>query len=126
SLNTQKLKYGVLVKRPNIVSLLIGRSGSTLQNKNILPVHGIPLLHYPAAAARRSAYVGRYFCSSDCSKILDLAMKAGFKPIQRPSELSAPTAQSSDVVDHALSLIVAEEACDVLVVQHANVGTTSA
>jgi len=113
------------VKKSTVVSLLIGRSGSTLGDKNILPVLGAPLLHYPAAAARRSVYIGRYYCSSDCPKILALAQQAGFTPIARPAELSTSTAQSSDVVDHALDVVGAEGECDVLVVQHANVGTTS-
>jgi CMP-N,N'-diacetyllegionaminic acid synthase len=103
--------------------LIIGRGGSTLTDKNILPVFGRPLLHYTAAAARSSRYIGRFYASSDCPKILDAAATAGYTPIVRPVELSTPTSQSVDVVNHALRLIEEQGEIDILVVQHANVGT---
>lgn len=53
-----------------IVALMIGRGGSSLKDKNILPVLGNPVLHWAAAAARRSKYIGRYYVSSDDDKIL--------------------------------------------------------
>lgn len=108
---------------PRIAALIIGRGGSTLTDKNILPVFGHPLLHYTAAAARASKYIGRFYASSDCPRILDAAESAGYTPIVRPAELSTPTSQSVDVVNHALREIEKEGAIDVLVVQHANVGT---
>lgn len=107
----------------NIVALMIGRGGSSLPDKNILPVLGKPLLHYTASAARGSRHIGRFYVSSDCPKILAAAGRAGYLPIVRPAELSTPTSQSVDVVNHALSLIEADGPVEVLVVQHANVGT---
>lgn len=106
-----------------IAALIIGRGGSSLADKNILPVFGQPLLHYTAAAAKGSRYIGRFYASSDCQKILDAAAGAGYKSIERPAELSTPTSQSVDVVNHALELIEQEGEIDILVVQHANVGT---
>lgn len=107
----------------SIAALLIGRGGSTLKDKNILPVLGHPLLHYTAAAARGSRFIGRFYASSDCPEILDAAGSAGYIPIIRPRELSTPTSQSADVVRHALNVIEKDGELDVLVVQHANVGT---
>jgi len=106
-----------------VAALIIGRGGSTLIDKNILPVFGRPLLHYTAAAARGSLHIGRFYASSDCRKILDAASMAGYTPIERPAELSTPNSQSVDVVNHALSLIERDGEIDILVVQHANVGT---
>ena len=106
-----------------IAALIIGRGGSSLADKNILPVFGQPLLHYTAAAAKGSRYIGRFYASSDCQKILDAAAVAGYKSIERPAELSTPTSQSVDVVNHALALIEQDGDIDILVVQHANVGT---
>ncbi len=111
------------IAKNRIAALIIGRGGSTLTDKNILPVFGRPLLHYTAAAARRSLYIGRFYASSDCQKILEVASMAGYAPIERPAELSTPTSQSVDVVNHALSLIERDGEIDILVVQHANVGT---
>lgn len=111
------------IAKHRIAALIIGRGGSTLTDKNTLPVFGQPLLHYTAAAARASRYIGRFYASSDCKKILDAASMAGYTPIKRPAELSTPTSQSVDVVNHALTLIEDDEGIDILVVQHANVGT---
>lgn len=109
--------------KERIAALMIGRGGSTLPDKNVLPVFGQPLLHYTAAAARGSRYIGRFYASSDCQKILHAASTAGYQSIVRPAELSTPTSQSVDVVNHALKLIEQDGGIDILVVQHANVGT---
>lgn len=112
------------MRQPVIAALLIGRSGSSLPDKNILPVLGVPLLLYPAAAARRSKWISRFYASSDCPKILSVAAHAGYKPIMRPAELSSATAQSPDVVRHATREMTERDGdVDILVVQHANVGT---
>lgn len=105
---------------------MIGRGGSSLTDKNILPVHGHPLLHWGCAAARRSRHVNGYYISSDDDAILQTAAQMGYQPIRRPDELASATAQSCDAVRHALDIIESEVgAVDVLVVQHANVGTIS-
>ena len=111
--------------KERVAALIIGRGGSTLQDKNILPVFGHPLLHYTAAAARGSRYIGRFYASSDCPRILSAAEQAGYSAIVRPLELSTPTSQSVDVVTHALEHIERSGGIDILIVQHANVGTIS-
>ena len=108
-----------------IVALMIGRGGSSLKDKNILPVLGHPLLHWAAAAARRSRHIGRFYISSDDAKILDTAAQAGYMKIRRPDELASDTAQSCDAVRHALKVMEADGPVDIVVVQHANVGTIS-
>jgi CMP-N-acetylneuraminic acid synthetase len=109
----------------NIAALMIGRGGSSLKDKNILPVRGVPLLLWSAAAARRSRHIGRFYASSDCDRILDTAAMAGYLPIPRPPELATATAQSTDAVRHAFEIMERDGPVDVLVVQHANVGTIS-
>ncbi|KFG91749.1 Acylneuraminate cytidylyltransferase [Sphingobium herbicidovorans NBRC 16415] len=105
---------------------MIGRGGSSLANKNILPVHGHPLLHWGAAAARRSRHINDYYISSDDDAILKTAAKMGYNEIRRPDDLASATAQSCDAVRHALDIIEADGIpVDVLVIQHANVGTIS-
>lgn len=112
-------------KRLSIVTLMIGRGGSSLKDKNILPVLGHPLLQWAAAAAVRSRHIGRYYISSDDEKILDTAAQAGYAKIRRPDELASHTAQSCDAVRHALQVMETDGAVDIVVVQHANVGTIS-
>jgi len=108
-----------------IVALMIGRGGSTLKDKNILPVLGHPLLHWAAGAARRSRHIGRHYISSEDDRILDAAAAMGYARIRRPAELASATAQSCDAVRHALDIIAAEGEVEIVVVQHANVGTIS-
>jgi len=110
-------------KRTDIVALIIGRGNNTLKDKNILPVHGKPLLQWGALAAKRSKFIGRYYISSDCDKILSAGLAVDFKAIQRPDELASPTSQSSDVVKHATQIIESEGDLAIMVVIHANVGT---
>lgn len=112
-----------MTKTSRIAALMIGRGGSSLPGKNILPVHGVPLLVWSAAAAARSRHIGRYYISSDDDDILATASRAGYRKIRRPVELSTATAQSTDAVRHALDMIEADGPVDIVVVQHANVGT---
>lgn len=112
-----------MTKTQNIVALMIGRGGSSLPGKNILPVHNVPLLVWTAAAAKRSHHIGRYYISSDDDDILNTAGRAGYMQIRRPEALSTATAQSTDAVRHALDIIEADGPVDIVVVQHANVGT---
>ena len=107
----------------NIIAIMIGRGGSSLKDKNILPVHGAPLLSYAAAAAKRSKFISDFYISSNCPKILKAGFESGFKKIKRPQKLSTATAQSCDAVFHALEIIEKTIKVDIVVVQHANVGT---
>lgn len=108
-----------------IVALMIGRGGSSLKDKNVLPVLGYPLLQWAGAAAQRSQYINEYYVSSDDERILKEAEKIGYNRIQRPDELASDTAQSCDAVRHALKIIERESLADIILVQHANVGTIS-
>lgn len=108
-----------------VAALMIGRGGSSLKDKNVLPVLGHPLLHWAAGAARRSRHITRFYASSDCSRILEAAGQAGYTAIERPPELATDTAQSSDAVRHAFAIMERDGPIDILVVQHANVGTIS-
>lgn len=110
-------------KSKKIVALMIGRGGSSLKGKNVLPVHGVPLLLWSAAAANRSKYIGRYYISSDDDEIISTAGQAGYIEIRRPPELCTDTAQSTDAVRHALDIIEKDGPVDIVIVQHANVGT---
>lgn len=113
------------MKQSNIVSLIIGRSGSTLKDKNILPCLGYPLVQWTAAAALRSSYIDDYYVSSDCAKIIKSVEPLGFKPILRPGHLATDSSQSVDVVRHAFDVISKHQSIEILVVHHANAPTIS-
>lgn len=107
----------------NIAALIIGRGNNTLTDKNIRLVHGRPLLHWPAMAAKNSKFINSFYISSDDEKILNAGAEVGFSVIKRPDELATPSAQSSDAVLHALEIMEKSGALDIVVVMHANVGT---
>lgn len=113
------------MKRKDIAALIIGRGNNTLRDKNVLPVLGKPLLQWGGLAAIHSKYIGRYYISSDCEKILEAGKEISFKSIVRPVELAQPNSQSSDVVKHAYNEIIRDENIKIVVVIHANVGTIS-
>lgn len=105
-----------------IAALLTGKGGSTLANKNILPVAGKPVLSYPGRAARASAYIKYFYVSSDDKKILDIAGKLGYKKILRPSCLAKDNSRHGDVLLHALEVMEENDGLvpDILIVLLAN------
>ncbi len=112
-------------KSNKIAALIIGRGNNTLENKNILKVHGRPLLQWGALAAKNSEHIGRYYISSDCDKILEAGAAVDFVKIKRPDYLALPDSQSADAVKHAYEVIAKEGEIETLIVIHANVGTIS-
>lgn len=88
-----------------VTALLTGRGNNTLKDKNILEVLGHPVMYYPARAAKNAKTVDFHYCSSDDEKILKIAEKDGYKRIERPDYLGAPTAQHVDVIKHAIDII---------------------
>ncbi len=105
-----------------VVALLTGRGNNTLRDKNILPVFGNPLLHYPASAAKQAKLIDAFFVSSDDPKILEAASGLGYNKIVRPEELAKPDSQHVDVIDHALEVMATQFGCkpDILIVLLAN------
>ena len=110
-----------------VVALLTGRGNNTLKDKNILDVLGHPVLYYPAIAGKNAETVSLKYCSSDDSKILNVAESYGYTPIVRPAELALPTSQHIECIMHALQEMKKEEVYpDILVVLLANNVTVKA
>lgn len=106
-----------------IAALLTGRGNNTLKDKNVLPVLGKPLLYYPAMAAKTCNLITDFYVSSDDEKILKAASDCGYKKIDRPVELAAPTSQHVDAIRHALGVMKQDGVePDILVVLLANSG----
>lgn len=107
-----------------IVALLTGRGNNTLKDKNVLLVHGKPLLYFPAIMAKRSLYINDFYVSSDDEKILKAGAKLGYKRIVRPAELAMPDSQHVDAILHALKEMKKDGIePDILVVLLANSAT---
>ena len=97
--------------------LLTARGNNTLEDKNILMLNGKPVLYYPALAGKKVKVIDKYYVSSDCDKILNVAYDLGYSKVKRPEELSKPNSQHVDVIKHFLNLpSVANEMPDILVV----------
>ena len=104
-----------------IAALLTGRGNNTLTDKNVIPVLGKPLLHYPATAAKNSELIDSLWVSSDDEKILTAAESLNYKRIKRPEKLALPTSQHIEAIDHALEVMAEEGAKpNILVVMLAN------
>lgn len=105
-----------------ITSLIIGRAGSSFRNKNILTVHGRPLVQWTALAASSSKNVGRKFISSDSWDILNSVKDLDYEPIHRPDFLATDKARGCDVVAHAIQVMSDQfnHVPDYVLLQHAN------
>jgi CMP-N,N'-diacetyllegionaminic acid synthase len=82
---------------PSVLALIPARSGSErVPQKNIRPLAGHPLLAYAIATARQAGIFERVVCSTDSTKIAEVAQRYGADvPFLRPVEFA--TATSPDI-----------------------------
>lgn len=88
-----------------IPTLIIGRKGSRVKDKNVRPVLGRPLALYPILAAKNARRVTDVFVSTDCEKIRALAMENGCRHIERPAFLATNEALAEDAFKHGFEAI---------------------
>jgi CMP-N,N'-diacetyllegionaminic acid synthase len=102
-----------MIDGKRVLAIVPARKGSKgLPLKNIRPLAGKPLLAWPIAAARASAYVDRVIISTDDQGFADLAVQHGADaPFLRPAELASDTAPSIGFILHAVDTLA--EAGDV-------------
>lgn len=96
-----------MIEGKSVLAIIPARGGSKgLPGKNILPLHGKPLIAWTIEAALQSKYVDRSIVSTDDQDIMNTAIAHGGEvPFLRPAELSSDTASSLSVVRHATQLI---------------------
>jgi len=71
------------------VALIPARGGSKgIPKKNIVDLHGKPLIWYTIKAAQDSKLVDDVYVSTDDKEISDIAIRYGCKVIDRPDELA--------------------------------------
>jgi len=93
-----------MIKSKEILAIIPARGGSKrLENKNILPISGKPLIAYTIEQALLSKYVEEVLVSTDSKQIADVAICYGAcVPFIRPNNLSGDDATIFDVVKHAI------------------------
>jgi len=89
---------------PRVLGVIPARGSSKrLPRKNILKLHGHPLIAYTVRAAQRSKLLTDYLVSSEDEEILNVARKYDAPtPFVRPPELAGDNVRNIDVVAHAM------------------------
>ena len=88
-----------------IISIVIGRGGSSLKRKNLRKLNGHPLLAFPIMASLDSEEVDlTFFCSED-KEMKSVARDYGAVVLDRPKELATSEALGEDVFAWAYKLI---------------------
>lgn len=86
----------------NIVILTAKGGNTTVQNKNVLPILGVPVFLYPLRAAKLARRVEKVFVTTECQNIKFMARREEAEIIDRPGELSQPDSLHRDVIAHAV------------------------
>ena len=92
----------------NVLVVIPARGGSKgVPGKNIKLLNGKPLIHYTIEAARKIFEDQYIYVSTDSEKIKSVAEQTGLKvPFLRPKNLATDTANTRDVLLHALDEFV--------------------
>lgn len=90
--------------RPSVYAVIPARGGSKgLPRKNILPLHGKPLIAWSIEAALNASQVDGVFVTSDSDEILKIAEGWGAGTLRRPQELASDSSSSEPVIAHAIT-----------------------
>lgn len=89
------------------LAIIPARGGSKgLPRKNIKKLNGKPLISYSIEAAINSKVFDKIIVSTDDKEIAEIALKYGAEvPFIRPKELATDTADSMDVLFHAINFL---------------------
>jgi CMP-N,N'-diacetyllegionaminic acid synthase len=91
------------------VAIIPARTGSKgIPGKNLIPVCGRPLMEWSIRQAVTARSIDGVYVSSDGEEILEVASRAGARPIRRPAEFATDTASSESAWLHALEVIESE------------------
>lgn len=89
----------------NVVIITAKGGNTTLENKNVVPVLGVPVFLYPLRAAKMARLTHKVFVTTEDGIIKSLSLKEKVEVIDRPAELSQPDSQHKDVIKHAVAEI---------------------
>jgi len=91
-----------------VPTIIIGRKGSRMKDKNVRPILGRPLALYPIMAAKQSKEVTDVYLSTDCPKLRELGQREECNMVERPAELATNEALAEDAFKHAYESILKE------------------
>ena len=95
-----------MYKDKTFLAVIPARGGSKrLPRKNVLDLHGKPLIAWSIEAGLKSKYIDKVVVTSDDAEILDISKKFGAETIKRPDELASDTATTFDVIKHVMENI---------------------
>ena len=96
-----------MTQTPSILAIIPARGGSKrVPGKNLKTVGGKSLLGWTIQAAQAAHTISRVVVSSEDPEVISAAIAAGAEvPFIRPSKLATDTADSRDVVKHALESV---------------------
>ena len=85
--------------------MILARAGSKgLQSKAVRTLCGRPVIAYTFDHARQSDRLDDLCVTTDCPRVMDLALAAGIEVIERPPELATDNAPVVPAVRHALEV----------------------
>lgn len=100
---------------PKCLGLIPARSGSKrLPDKNVLPLHGHPLLAYSIVSALESGVFEKVVVTTDSAKYGSIAQHYGADVLYRPPEMSSDTSPDIEWITHALANLPGYEAFAIL------------
>ncbi len=87
-----------------ILAIIPARGGSKgVPRKNIIPINGIPLIGYTAAAIQQSHCLTDHLVSTDDAEIAAVSRAQGLQvPFMRPAHLAEDASPTQPVITHAL------------------------
>lgn len=97
----------VVFKGKKILAIIPARGGSKrLKNKNILDLHGKPLIAWSIDEAKKSKYIDKVLVSTESQAIYEVAKKYGaYLAFVRPEHLAQDDTKSIDIVTHTLEFL---------------------
>lgn len=94
-----------------ILAIIPARGGSkSIPRKNVLSLHGKPLIAWPIELAKSVEKIGRVVVTSDDDEIMSVASQCGAEvPFKRPMELSADDTPTLPVLRHCIAYLKEKE-----------------
>lgn len=92
------------MEKGKFCAIIPARSGSKgIKDKNIIGLHGYPLMAYSIAAARMTARIDRIIVSTDSEEYANLAISYGAEvPFLRPSEISGSDSKDIEYLEYTI------------------------
>ncbi len=82
----------------NLVLITAKGGNQTVQNKNIIPIQGSPVVAYPIRSAKSSLLAEHVALSTECPRISRIAETEGIEVVKRPDHLCDAKSLHKDVI----------------------------